>query len=160
VIFNIIGSGPEESRLKAIAGDAELGKSVVFLGDQSTKEVVHWMARADIFLFPSVRLDTGEVDTQGLALQEAQAMRLPVVASEVGGVPYGLVPGESGFLVRPEDQADLAEKIEHLAARPELRAKMGAAGRAFVCENFSPARFNRIHWRTYREMLNPAGGAG
>jgi sugar transferase (PEP-CTERM/EpsH1 system associated) len=72
-----------------------------------------------------------------LAIQEAMATGLPVIATEVGGTPNLVTDGETGFLVRPDDDAVLAARLGQLAAAPELCAIMGARARQRAERDFN-----------------------
>jgi glycosyltransferase involved in cell wall biosynthesis len=71
----------------------------------------------------------------------------------VGGVPDVVRDGEDGLLVEPGDVEGLAESLARLAADAELRARMGAAGRARVLERYSVARLVDDMDRLYRSLL-------
>jgi glycosyltransferase involved in cell wall biosynthesis len=71
---------------------------------------------------------------------EALAARVPVVATDVGGVRDVVVPGQSGFLVAPGDAGGIADSLAHLAGDPELRRRQGEAGRAHVMPRYSVDR--------------------
>ena len=89
------------------------------------------------FLFPGIHeKGTGRAETQGLVIQEAQAMELPVVVSDAGGMKYGLLDGVSGFVVQEGDIEGFAEKIELLINNGQLRVTMAKAGRNFVVQTF------------------------
>jgi len=90
------------------------------------------LAAVDVMVVPSV-----ETETFGRVSAEAQACGIPVIASTVGGLPETLLPDRTGFLFTPRDEARLLELILRLAVDRELRERVGAAGRAFVLENFS-----------------------
>jgi glycosyltransferase involved in cell wall biosynthesis len=101
------------------------GQRVIFTGRLSEAEVVALMRRADLFVFPSL------ADTLPLAVQEALASGLPVVASDVGGIPRQ-VDESCGVLVPPGDAPALASAVRRLAAdRETLRAMARAAERRF-----------------------------
>jgi glycosyltransferase involved in cell wall biosynthesis len=68
---------------------------------------------------------------------EAMAAGLPVAATRVGGVPEVVLDGETGLLVPPADAPTLAGALARLAQEPELRRRLGAAGKARACEQFS-----------------------
>lgn len=72
----------------------------------------------------------------GVAVAEASAAGLPVVASNVGGLPEVVVDGETGFLVQSGDAEALAGCLDRLLADEALRDRMGAAGREFVARHF------------------------
>ena len=101
-----------------------------------------------------------EREEMPMAILEAMAAGLPVVAIDVGGIPEMVVEGETGLLVRPRDTAAFGERLTRLAADPGLRAGMGAAGRARAQAEFgrgpiverieqvlAEAAALRPHWR-------------
>ncbi|GHT94285.1 glycosyl transferase family 1 [Betaproteobacteria bacterium] len=88
----------------------------------------------DCFVLPSYSEGTS------LAIQEAMACGLPVLATAVGGTPDLVTEGESGFLVRPDDDVALAGRIVQLAAAPELCATMGARARRRAERDFDIRR--------------------
>ena len=89
------------------------------------------LAALDVFVLPSRH------EGLGVAILEAMAMALPVVASDVGGIPEIVDAGRTGVLVPPEDAAALASAIAALDRDRALAHQMGAAGRARVLAEFS-----------------------
>ena len=106
----IVGEGPERRRLEALCDDLELGECVHFAGRVPHDQVPGLLAACDLFAFPSL--------TEGVprAIMEAMAMRLPVVACAVGGIPELVEDGATGLLVPPRDPRRLAEALEALLA--------------------------------------------
>jgi glycosyltransferase involved in cell wall biosynthesis len=92
-------------------------------------------AESDIFVFPSL------ADCAPLAVPEAMAAGLPVISTRVGAIPEMVRDGETGLLLPPGDMGALRNAIETLLAQPELRARMGTAGRRVV-EAEHDARYN------------------
>lgn len=92
---------------------------------------------ADIFCFPTFY----SAETFGLVVVEAMSHRLPVVASRWRGVGEVVLDGETGFLVPPKDPQALANRLQQLVLDPQLRAKMGQAGRCRFLKNFTLAPF-------------------
>jgi glycosyltransferase involved in cell wall biosynthesis len=88
-------------------------------------------------------LHTSDWEAAPLAVLEAMAAGLPVIAYDVGGLGEQVQAGRTGFLVAPRDVHMLAECARALARKPELRARMGAAGRTRVAERFSYAAMVR-----------------
>lgn len=113
----VIGSGPLQNEL------VRVGQSVHACGAKSTEDVACWMKAADILVLPS--------HNEGLpnVILEAMACGLPVVATDVGGIPEAVVHGETGFLVPPGDHQELTARILALARNIDLRRTMGPAGR-------------------------------
>jgi phosphatidylinositol alpha-1,6-mannosyltransferase len=121
--------------------------AVRFFGNLPDEELASIYDRADIFAMTSVNLDHS-VEGFGLVYLEAAAHGLPVVAHDVGGVREAVVDGETGLLVPPNRPAQLAAAFEKLIHDPALRAKLGAAGRAWATRNC---------WKESAEALfNPA----
>jgi glycosyltransferase involved in cell wall biosynthesis len=88
-----------------------------------------------------------------VTLLEAMAASLPVVATAVGGVSEVVVAEETGLLVRAGDPDALAAALRRLAEDPDLRRRMGDAGRRRVEERFSIARWRADHRALYQRLL-------
>ena len=138
--FSIIGEGPLRRDLEALIAELGLGDSVELLGSRSQEAVGRIADESDLFVLASTMAASGDVEGQGLVLQEAQAMGLPVIATNHNGFPEGMRHGESGVLVPEADVEALAGAMIALASHPEVWAPMGRAGRAFVREHFDQAR--------------------
>jgi glycosyltransferase involved in cell wall biosynthesis len=125
----VAGDGEERRVLEGMNEEDSTGGQLSFLGMRD--DIPDLMAGADIFVMPS--------RSEGLpmALIEAMAAGLPVVASSVGGIPEVVEHGVHGLLVDPEDPAALAEAIAILSSDPALRARMGRAGHHRVKARFS-----------------------
>ena len=138
--LGIIGDGPLRAELEALIKLLELGDKVTLHGRRSQEEVARLAGEADLFVIASTASASGDVEGQGLVLQEAQAMGLPVIATRHNGFPEGMIDGETGLLVPEADVDGLAAGMIELARRPEQWAPMGRAGLAFVHERFDQAR--------------------
>ncbi|MGM5470814.1 glycosyltransferase family 4 protein [Flavobacteriaceae bacterium LMO-SS05] len=135
VRLHIIGEGKMRLELEHKIKTLGLRDFVFMYGSLTQEQVKNQFEQADVFLL-SGRHDpeTGRAETQGLVIQEAQAMELPVVVSNVGGMKYGLIDGETGFVVKEGDIDGFVKSIERLILDAELKTKMGMRGRAFVCK--------------------------
>jgi glycosyltransferase involved in cell wall biosynthesis len=120
-------------------------RDTLFLGYQ--EEVAPYYAAFDAMILPSINEGTP------VSAIEALAAGRPVVATRVGGVPDVVREGEDGFLVEPGDVDALAERLARLAADPELRERLGAAGRARVIPRYSVERLVDDVDRLYRSLL-------
>lgn len=116
-----------EAGLRAAADDA--GFPIRFLGDIPDDQLGSIYAQADIFAMTSVPHKLS-VEGFGLVYLEAGAHQLPVIAHAIGGVPEAVIDGETGLLVRPDDRPGLTAAFARLLQDPELRRRLGAAGRA------------------------------
>ncbi len=119
----IAGDGPERPALEALANRLGLAGRVRFKGWLSPDERAAWFTRSRVLALPSLWQEPF-----GLAGLEALAAGLPVVASDVGGIPSWLEEGEGGLLVPPGEPARLAEALGRLLEDETLRAQLGARG--------------------------------
>lgn len=85
---------------------------------------------------PGITDTNGRAENQGLVIQEAQAMEIPVIVTSAGGMQYGLIDGETGYVVDQNSNIDFADKIEILLKDNELRQQMSLAARQFVIKNY------------------------
>jgi glycosyltransferase involved in cell wall biosynthesis len=122
--LEIVGGGPAEDEIKAAF--APFGARVALLGILEPEALRARYADADLFVWPAVK------EAWGMALLEAQAAGLPVVAGRSGGIPAILRDGTTGLLAPEGDATSFAAAIQSLAADRERLAAMGAAARANV----------------------------
>jgi phosphatidylinositol alpha-1,6-mannosyltransferase len=128
----IVGGGPYEDRLRALASATPPG-SVVFVGQVSEQDLPRYYALGDVFAMPCrTRLGGMEVEGWGNVFIEAAACGRPVVVGDSGGAREALVDGETGILVDGADVAAVASATADLLADPERARAMGEAGRARV----------------------------
>lgn len=143
----ILGDGPQLDELEALA--ARLGASAEFRG--FVPDLAERMEELDVFVLPS----RGE--NLPIAILEAMASAVPVVATRVGGVPEVIVDGESGLLVEPEDVDGLAAALGRLAEDEQLRERVGRAGAARIGESFEAGLVARQMVALYRELVDGHG---
>ena len=136
ITYTHIGAGPLQRELKSLAIELGVDDICDFRGAQPHSAVLDALREADVLLMPSVTSPNGDVESQGIALQEAQAMGLPVIATWHAGFSEGVVVGESGYLLPERNVEALAERMAHLISHQESWAEMGRRGRAFVEEQF------------------------
>ncbi len=130
--YTIIGQGPQERELREKIKSLGLTEKISVVGAKSNTEVIKYLAQSDVFLLPSVPYE-GCTENQGTVIQEAQAIKVPVIATNVGGIPEGLLDGKSGFLIEPFSPKSIAEKLIELISLPsEKFAEFGENGRKFV----------------------------
>lgn len=136
----VIGEGPLRRSLRRLAAALGIGDRVRFLGALPHAEVLPWVRRAAMLVLPSIRTATGRIEGLGMVLLEAAACGVPVIGSNVGGIPECILDGQSGFLVAERAADALAERVGRLLDDPGLRQRMGAAGRALVERRFDMRR--------------------
>ncbi len=124
----VVGDGPARPEIEAAL--SRFGR-VVFAGALLETELPAYYAAADLYVWPAVR------EAYGLALLEAGAAGLPVVAGRDGGVAEVVIDGVTGLLTSAGDPAEFAAAVDRLLAEPQRRLAMGEAGLRFVAEERS-----------------------
>jgi glycosyltransferase involved in cell wall biosynthesis len=143
----------EEARLRSLAAELQLNGLVEFVGVLGREPLAALYGEADAFCLPSER------DGVPMALLEAMAAGLPVVATGVGGIGDLVVDGETGVLVAPGDPPALAAALASLAGSEDLRHRLGAAARARV-ERLAEPSVLVARWREIYERQGLALRAG
>lgn len=141
----IVGQGEHREMLEIYASKLGVQNNVLFLGKRDDIDRV--LSVADIFCLPSYWEGMPNV------VLEAMAMGLPVVATAVAGTTEVVVEGETGFLIPPGDSEIMAERLLHLIRDPELRVRMGAAGRQRVLNVFSIEQMVAKTTDLYEELI-------
>ncbi len=139
VRLEIIGDGPGRAALEAQIAELGVGDRVVLRGGQPPTEVRATLARAQVFALAAREARDGDTDGLPVALLEAMAHGVAVVATPIAGLPEAVIDGETGLLVPPDDSAALAAAIARLLDDSALRERLSSAARAFVAERFDPA---------------------
>jgi glycosyltransferase involved in cell wall biosynthesis len=149
-IFGVfLGEGGLRSKLIQQTSELAIKDRVFFLGN--IDNVYPWLKQFDIFILPSLW------EGIPLALLEAMSIGLPVIASNVGGIPEIIQKPEFGLLVPPQDSDALAENIINLLNNQHLRKMIGESGRKHVLDNFSiDATVNKLD-QLYKYILSSDG---
>jgi L-malate glycosyltransferase len=124
----LIGDGPDLAKASRLAHKLGVGQDVIALGEQD--QVVPLLSVADLFLLPSSQ------ESFGLAALEAMACGVPVIASEVGGLPEVIDDGINGFLKEPEDADGMADQALALLTTPALHRRVAEEARRKVEQRF------------------------
>jgi phosphatidyl-myo-inositol dimannoside synthase len=140
-VLLIVGGGPYEADLRALARTTGVADSVVLTGPVPWEQLPAHYGAGDVFAMPC-RTRRGGLDVEGLGIVylEASATGLPVVAGDSGGAPDAVLDGETGWVVRggtgEAETAECADRIVTLLLDPELRRRMGERGRRWVEESW------------------------
>jgi len=145
----LVGDGPEREAIEQRAYELGVVRHTYFLGYQ--EDVAPFYAAFDALILPSANEGTP------VSAIEALAGRRPVVATRVGGVPDVVRDEVDGFLVEPGDVDAMAERLARLAADPQLRRRMGEAGRERVLQRYAVERLLDDVDRLYRSLLAANG---
>ena len=143
----IMGDGSLENELKELTKKLDMEENVNFLGFKSEKEKYSYIKSVDICIIPS------RYEPFGIVCLEAMACGKPVVASNVGGLPYVIEDGKSGLLFERGNAKDLANKIIFLLQNEDLRNKMGEAGQERA-KNFTWDKIAERTLKLYNEVVN------
>jgi glycosyltransferase involved in cell wall biosynthesis len=128
--LTIVGEGPDRERLRALTDSLGITSRVTFAGALTPAAVAELLSGSDIYVQHSHR------EGFGVALAEAASAGLPVVSTDVGGIPDQVVANETGFLIDVGDVAGMARAMARLGTDPALRAQLGTAGRRRMVEKF------------------------
>jgi len=151
-VARVVGDGPERPRIEALARRLGLQDRVAFLG--AIPDAARLFEGLDLFVLSSRSEGTPMV------LLEAMGASLPVVATEVGGVPGVVRDGSSGWLVPSEDRQALAAALEEALLDPELRRNRAEVGAHDVRTRFGFDGWIRRHEAVYRSALRVRNGHG
>ena len=157
--LRIVGTGDVTEALKEEAARSPQSARIVFTGKLASEELAREYLGADVFALPAIVDSKGDTEGLGVVLIEAVAAGLPLVASDVGGIPDVVVDGETGLLVPEKDPAALARAFERLASDPALRAKVAEGAKQRCAEFFSWDRVVANLVAVYERVLSGEGSA-
>ncbi|MGD2114862.1 MAG: N-acetyl-alpha-D-glucosaminyl L-malate synthase BshA [Acidobacteriota bacterium] len=145
----LVGDGPERVKAELMCREQGTCHAVTFLGSLPLIEEV--LVGADLFLLPS------ESESFGLSALEAMACHVPVIATDVGGLPEVVAHGETGFLHPVGDVDAMAESAVRLLRDDDLRERFGRAARRRAVEQFDQDRIVGRYRDIYERALDGAG---
>jgi len=144
--FLLVGDGPDRGECEALARELGIWQQTRFLGKQA--ELSSILSISDVFLIPSGN------ESFGLSALEAMACGVPVVSSDIGGLPEVNVDGVTGFIVKMGDVAELAKKTMEILTDSDLQKKMGKAAIAHATDNFTKEKIVPIYEAAYQTAMN------
>jgi len=129
----LVGRGPDHDRLLELAREHDVAEHVVLTGGVPYEELPAHYAAGDVFAMPCRTRRLGmDVEGLGIVYLEASAVGLPVLAGNSGGAPDAVRHGETGYVVDGRSASGVAARLVELLQDDALRARLGAAGRAWV----------------------------
>lgn len=143
----IVGAGNKRDQLEALSEQCGIGEVTTYAGSVPHNQVPAHLCKMDVYCALS------RSESFGVAILEASACGVPVVVSDVGGLPEVVVAGRTGCVVKAEDVAGAAECITQLVLDPVCRRTMGQAGRAHVVKNYSWHESVAIMESNYRKTV-------
>jgi len=150
----LIGNGPLEREIRALAGSLGVADRVTFLAPVDDAELAAWYRAAAVLCLPSI----ARSEAYGLVQLEAHASGTPVVSTDLPtGVPWVNRDGETGLIVPPGDATALAAALRTLLADEVLRARMGAHARGRAVSTFGVSAMVDGTLAVYSEVLEEGG---
>lgn len=147
----IVGGGPQLNDYKELSNKLNISDRVKFIGRIPNTEVPKFINKMDIFTVPS-----RDQESFGVAAVEAMACGVPVVVTNVGGLPEVVVEGKTGFIVPKEDPDQLAAAIIRLIENKEERLNMGQNGIIHVKKEYewneNASRMEKLYHKTLRQV--------
>lgn len=150
----IIGEGEQRPRLERLIEARELQDDVLLLGGLPQEKVAQLLPTAHCYVQPSVIASDGKMEGIPVALMEAYASGLPVIATDLSGIPELVRPGETGFLVPHGDAAALADAIEEIYYDLEYAKSLAVKGRDLVLDEFDLSKNVKLLASLFRQMIN------
>jgi glycosyltransferase involved in cell wall biosynthesis len=138
--LTLAGDGPERQRLRRLIGRYGLKGRVSLPGFVPHREVPHLLQEADLFIMPSLIAPSGDRDGIPNVVLEALLHEVPVVATEISGLPEVIRPGTTGWLTRAADPERLARAMQEACADPREARRRALAGRDLVAREFDSKR--------------------
>lgn len=120
-VCNIVGTGPDHNDLQNQINEHGLQNQVNLLGAMLSGDLKFEFNNHDVFVLASVRSNLGDQDGIPVVLMEAGAAGLPLISTNISGIPEIVVDGKTGIMVEPEDSLALADAMQKLANNPDLR---------------------------------------
>jgi glycosyltransferase involved in cell wall biosynthesis len=153
VELDVVGTGPEEQRLRELVEKLGLGDRVHLRGLVPTEELKRRYAESDCFVLPAVVDSKGDTEGLGVVLIEALSYRKPVIASNLGGIVDIVRHEQTGLLVQPNDPSALAAAIERVLTDQALASRLGEEGFEFVRRYFDQDRIAERWIELYRSLV-------
>ncbi|MEM6638688.1 MAG: glycosyltransferase [Pseudomonadota bacterium] len=145
----LFGKGPQQEVVQKRVESEGLAQHVTFAGYRD--DLPRWLGALDLVGHPARR------EGLGVALLQAAAAGVAIVAADAGGIPEIVRPGETGWLVPPDRAEDLAEAILEALAHPDLREARATAAREHVRKRFSIDAMTRGNLAIYQRLLGVQG---
>jgi glycosyltransferase involved in cell wall biosynthesis len=145
----IVGTGKYLKNLKKLAERKKVSDNVIFTGLTSNEDMVKYYNLADVFVFPTFR-----VEAFGIVIAEAMSCGKPAIATRVGGIPSVIDDSENGFLIKMNNLKELTDKILLILSDEKMKERLGHAARKKVINNFSMEKMIADTIKLYGEVIN------
>jgi colanic acid/amylovoran biosynthesis glycosyltransferase len=139
----IVGDGPQKAVLEQLVVRYALHRQVELVGTVFQESIQGYFQQADVFVLPCLIADNGDVDGVPVSLMEAMAMEVAAVSTNVSGIPELIEDGVSGLLVPEKNPLALADALQRLLEKDELRSSLGKNARRKIIQEFNIDRSAR-----------------
>lgn len=136
VRLKIVGSGPLEGKLKSLISELDLEEYVEIIKNVSDDELLKLYNSSDVFVLPAVVDSQGNTEGLGVVLLEAMACGIPVIGSNIGGIPDIIKNGETGLLVEQKDVLQICGSVIKLIKDEKYGKKFSSAGLQIIKMRF------------------------
>jgi glycosyltransferase involved in cell wall biosynthesis len=155
--LKLAGDGPLKKKLEKLSSRLGISPMVYFTGFISHDNMADLFISTDIFIMPSVIHSSGDRDGIPTVIMESLLHRLPVIATNVSGIPEVIEDGFTGLLIPEKDPSAIAKAVIRLVRDKESAITMAEQGRLRVLEMFDPVKNHRKVLRLYEQALNDRG---
>ncbi|MCX7018776.1 MAG: glycosyltransferase family 4 protein [Candidatus Sumerlaeota bacterium] len=149
--YLIVGDGPDEARLRALAAELGITEMTIFAGP--THYPAPFYHACEVFVMPNRQLDDGEREGYGIVFPEAGLAGKPVIGGRSGGATDAIADGETGLLADPKNPATVAAAMRTLLSDTELAKRLGMAGRERAMRLSSPQAAQERLEKLMRKIL-------
>ncbi|MCG3154448.1 MAG: D-inositol-3-phosphate glycosyltransferase [bacterium] len=140
LVCDLVGEGPQRRVIEQQIAASGFADRIILHGSRTRGEVARMLQAAEVKVLASAPTKSGKREGVPVVLMEAMASGLPVVSSRLSGIPELVEHGRTGLLVAPGDVDGLVQALQQLHADPELRRRMGQAGREKVLAQYNLQR--------------------
>ena len=154
ILLRIVGKGPEQKSLMQKVRQLKIDNNVVFSGTVVNHKLPDIYRKADVFVIPSIINENGETEGLGTVTLEAMACGVPVIGTNVGGIPDIIRNRVTGLLVEEKNGQMIADSIVEIMTNKHLRDEMCKNAHLLVDEKFSWDIISKQFIKLYRKSVN------
>ncbi len=150
--YHIIGDGPNKESIHQLANNLNIGSKVFLHGALTQPQLIKEIQKSNLFILFGVTDKNGEIDAQGLVVQEAQSCGIPAIVSDGGGLPEGILNNETGFIIKEGDVTQLTKLLLSILDDNIILEQMSLKTRNFIINNYAleviESKINQVYTNT------------